>query len=148
MNNQDNVQTIGVLELVLKDEFGNVKQIQKAKNLVVTTGRNYIASRMVGTIANTMSHMAIGTGNVAPAAGNTTLGTEVGRVVFGASPTATNNVVAYTATFGPGVGTGAITEAGIFNANSAGTLLCRTTFSVINKGALDSLTINWNTTVA
>jgi hypothetical protein len=52
------------------------------------------------------------------------------------------------ATFGAGVATGAITEAGVFNALTAGTMLCRTVFSVINKGALDTLVITWKVTVA
>ena len=45
-------------------------------------------------------------------------------------------------------GTGAITEAGIFNASSSGTMLCRTVFSVVNKGASDSMTITWTVTVS
>ena len=45
-------------------------------------------------------------------------------------------------------GTGAITEAGILNAASAGTLLCRTVFSVINKGASDSMTVTWTITIS
>jgi hypothetical protein len=55
--------------------------------------------------------------------------------------------VAYVATFPAGTGTGAVTEAGLFNASSAGTLLCRTVFSVINKGAADTLGITWTVTV-
>ena len=54
---------------------------------------------------------------------------------------------AYVATFPAGTGTGAITEAGILNASSSGTLLCRTVFSVINKGAADTLGITWTVTV-
>jgi len=50
--------------------------------------------------------------------------------------------------FGAGEGTGSITEAGIFNASSSGTLLCRTVFSVVNKGASDSMTITWTVTVS
>jgi hypothetical protein len=40
-----------------------------------------------------------------------------------------------------------VTEAGLFSAVSAGTLLCRTVFSVINKGAADTLGITWTVTV-
>ena len=47
-----------------------------------------------------------------------------------------------------GEGTGALTEAGIFNASSSGTMLCRTEFSVVNKGASDSMTITWTVTVS
>ena len=50
--------------------------------------------------------------------------------------------------FAAGSGTGAITEAGVFNASSGGTMLCRTVFSVVNKGADDSMTITWTITVS
>ena len=61
---------------------------------------------------------------------------------------ASSNTVIYSAGFGLGVGTGAITEAGIFNAASSGTMLCRTVFSVINKGILDSMVITWTITIS
>jgi hypothetical protein len=64
------------------------------------------------------------------------------------SDTVAGAVVTYVATFGPGVGTGAIVEAGIFNAASSGTMLCRTVFSVVNKGADDAMTITWQITVS
>ena len=83
-----------------------------------------------------VSHMAIGSGTTAAAAGDTALGTELGRV--STSTTVTSNEVAYVATFG-GYGTSAVTEAGLFNASSAGDMLCRTVFSVVNKAADDSL---------
>lgn len=143
---EDFLKATGELEITLKDEFGNVKQTAKVPNLVVTVGKTFIASRIVGTSASTMSHMAIGTSSTAPAAADTTLGTEAGRVTL-TSATSANNVVSYSANFGAGVGTGAIVEAGILNAGTAGTLLCRTTFAVINKGANDTLTINWNVTI-
>ena len=54
----------------------------------------------------------------------------------------------YVASFGAGDGTGAITEAGLFNAASGGDMLCRTTFSVVNKGSQDSMTITWEVTVS
>lgn len=142
---EDLIKVTGDLEVTLSDAFGNVKETFKVKNLVVTTGKNLIASRL-GSTATAMSHMAIGSGTVAPAASDTTLGTELGRVAL-TSTTVNTNVVTYVATFGAGVGTGAITEAGLFNAASAGTMLCRTTFSVINKSASDTLTINWNVTI-
>ena len=64
------------------------------------------------------------------------------------STTVTNNEIAYVASFGAGEGTGAITEAGLFNAVTGGTMLCRTVFSVVNKGASDSMTITWTVTVS
>ena len=40
------------------------------------------------------------------------------------------------------------TEAGILNGASGSTLLCRTVFSVVNKGASDSMTITWTVTIS
>jgi hypothetical protein len=93
-----------------------------------------------------MSHMAVGAGTAPAAAGNTALGTELGRVALG-STTATNNQVSYVASFGAGVGTGAVTEAGLFNASTGGTMLCRTVFSVVNKEAADTMSITWTVTI-
>jgi hypothetical protein len=59
-----------------------------------------------------------------------------------------NNIVTYTATFPAGTGTGALTEAGVFNDSSAGDMLCRTTFSVVNKAAADSMIITWAITIS
>ena len=148
---KDNIKTKGTLTLVLTDENGNVKQ-QDEHNLVVSTGLAYIASRMKDATATAMSHMAVGAGAAAAAAANAALGSELGRVALTSTTivttSVTNDAVQYVATFPAGTGTGAITEAGIFNNVTAGTMLCRTVFAVINKGALDTLTITWKVTVA
>ena len=144
---KENFPIKGDLHIVIKDALtGEVKVDRLEKNLVVTVGKDWIASRMVGTAANTMGYMAVGTDSTAPAAGNTTLGAEVARVAV-TSQTASTNTVTYVATFGAGVGTGALTEAGLFNANTAGTMLSRTTYSVINKGSGDEMTVTWVITV-
>ena len=41
-----------------------------------------------------------------------------------------------------------LTEAGIFNAASGGTMLCRTVFAVVNKQADDTMTVTWTVTIA
>jgi hypothetical protein len=147
MNLQENLKASGELTISVFDRDGNLKEAKKVPNLVVTVGKNYIASRMVGTASTVMSHMAIGTGTGTPIAGDTTLGTEAGRVALSAFTASTNTVTA-TATFPAGTGTGAITEAGIFNNVTTGTLMCRTTFPVVNKAAGDSIAITWVVTVS
>ena len=147
MNLQENLRAHGELTISVFDRSGNLKEAKKVPNLVVTVGKNYIASRMVGTASTVMSHMAIGTGTGTPIAGDTTLGTEAGRVALTAFTASTNTVTA-TATFAAGTGTGAITEAGILNNSSGGTLMCRTTFPVVNKAAGDSIAITWVVTVS
>jgi hypothetical protein len=143
----DLIKVTGELKITVTNPEGNVKQEVVVPNLVVTTGKNLIASRLKDTTDDAMSHMAIGTDATAAAAGDTALGSEAGRVAL-TSTTVTDNAVAYVASFGAGTGTGAITEAGLLNAGSGGTLLCRTVFSVINKGAADTLGITWTVTVS
>jgi hypothetical protein len=148
MNLQENLKMKGELTIQVFDRQGNLKTATKVPNLVVTAGKNYIASRMVGTSSTVMNGMAIGTGTGTPAAGDTTLGTEAGRVALDTFTASTNTVTA-TATFPAGTGTGAITEAAIFNnSSSGGTMLCRTTFPVVNKAAGDSIAITWTVTVS
>lgn len=125
----------------------NGEAVQEVPNLVVTTGKNFVASRIKDTTDAAMSHMAIGSGTTAAAAGDTALGTELDRQAL-TSTTVTNNTITYVATFGAGDGTGAVTEAGLFNAASGGSLLCRTVFNVVNKGASDSMTITWVVTIS
>jgi hypothetical protein len=143
----ESINVKGNLEVILLDENGNQKDYRKVNNLVVAVGKDTIASRMVGNTTAIMSHMAVGTSNTAATTSQTTLGTEVGRVVLD-STTRSSNTITYVATFGAGTGTGALTEAGILNASSSGDLLCRTVFGVVTKAAGDTVVITWNVTVA
>lgn len=147
MIKSERTKATGKVNIVVRDEAGKVKEEYTIPNLVVDSGLAFIASRMVNADDSVMSHMAVGTGSTAAAAGDTTLGTESARVAL-TSTTDTANAVAYVATFAAGTGTAALTEAGIFDASSGGTLLCRTVFSVINKGVADSMTVTWTVTIS
>ena len=146
----ENIKVTGNVLVQLFDKDGNVKDKREIKNLVVTAGKGFIAVSMLKTTTNSpaaMSHMAIGSNNTAAANADTALGTELGRVSL-ASATNSGAVTTYTATFPAGTGTGAVVEAGILNASSSGTLLCRTVFAVVNKGADDAMSITWAITVS
>lgn len=146
----DSLKVTGSLDIVLYDANYKVKQSFSVPNLVVTAGKTVIAGRLVGVTPAVMSHMGVGTdnGTILPlAASNPALGAALGARVALTSGTSSANVVTYVATFGAGVSTGAIVEAGVFNAITSGSMLCRTIFPVINKEAADILTINWNVTI-
>lgn len=143
---EDQIKLTGRVSIQLFDKDGNIKDSREIKNLVVSVGKTFIAARMVGTPTE-MSHMALGADNTAAAAGDTALGSELGRVAL-ASDTSSGAVVTYTASFPAGTATGANVEAGIFNASSGGTMLCRTVFAVVNKGADDAMAITWAITVS
>lgn len=143
----ENIKVTGDVMVEITGPNGEVKERREIKNLVVSVGKTFIASRMVGTTAAVMSHMAIGASSTAAAASDSTLGAELGRVAL-ASSNASGAVVTYTASFPAGTGTGAVVEAGVLNAASAGTMLCRTVFPVVNKGADDAMSITWQITVS
>ena len=144
----DNLKLSGQLNIVLRDKNGNVKEERTEKNLVVTSGLGYIASRMKDASATAMSHMALGSGTTNEAAGQTDLVTLLGAREALDSTTVTANAVAYVSSFEAGDATGAVTEAGIFNASTGGTMLCRVKFDVVNKAADDTMTVTWTITVS
>ena len=144
-NINDQLEMKGSLQVRLNDEV-----VREVDNLVVTAGKGYVASRMKSDASGgsaIMSHMGIGSGSTSAAAGDTALGSQLGRVAL-TSTGISGAVLTYTASFAAGTGTGAVTEAGLFNASSSGTMLCRTVFSVVNKGSSDSMTITWTVTVS
>lgn len=144
----ESIKIRGDLNIVLKDENGNIKDQREETNLVVNSGLAFITSRMADAADSVMSHMAVGSDSTAVAAGDTGLGSILGSREALDSTTDSGSSITYVASFEAGDGTGAITEAGIFNASSAGTMLCRTVFSTVNKGANDSMTITWTITLS
>tara|TARA_B100000900_G_scaffold355911_1_gene325396 strand:- start:172 stop:597 length:426 start_codon:yes stop_codon:yes gene_type:complete len=138
----DGLKLTGKLSIAINDEI-----VQEVPNLVVTAGKGYVASRMKDASATAMSHMGIGSGSTAAAASDTALGSQLARTSL-TSTTVSGADVVYVDTFPAGTGTGAVTEAGLFNASSGGTMLCRTVFAVVNKGASDAMTITWTVTVS
>ena len=137
----DNFALTGALTIAVNDVV-----VQETNNLVVTAGKSWVADRMKGDNA-AMSHMALGTSATGTDPADTALVTEIDRNAL-TSTTVLDNTIAYAATWAAGDGTGAVTEAGIFDASSAGDMLARTVFSVVNKGAADSITITWTITIS
>ena len=140
----------GHVLIELFDADGNLKDSREIDNLIVTVGKNLIADNLLATpTLGKPTHMELGTGTVAPAAGDTTLGTVIAssRVAL-TSKTRSTNVVTMVGDWAAGTATNtAITEAGVFDAASAGNMSSRATFTAINKGAADTLKITWTYTV-
>lgn len=143
----DDLKLRGDVAIVLKDKDGNVKDSREIHNLVVSSGLEFICSRMAGTSAGVMSHMALGSGTTAAAASQTDLVSILGSREALDSTSASSNTITYVSSFEAGEATGAVTEAGIFNASSSGTMLCRTVFAVVNKQADDTMSVTWTITL-
>ena len=152
--NEQSLQLHGRLDVLLYDEFGNLKDERHFDNMIVDAGFEGVAYRIAphdgAATSNPWNYIAIGTGSTAPAAGDTALLTELTRIQDSeAAYTATpSKQLDLEATFGPGVGTGNVAESGLFNAASGGDMLARQTFTTISKGASDTLTVTWTITLS
>ena len=141
----------GTVNLCVRGADGLVKEDRTIENLVVNAGLAYIISRMVGTAKPAISHMALGAATTAAASTQTDLIAMLGarEALDSTTITGTNNEkVVYVASFEAGDATGAVTEAGLFNAATGGDMLCRTVFAVVNKAADDTMTVTWTITVS
>jgi len=150
----DDLEITGALQISLNDEI-----VHQCDNLVVTAGKNWVASRFKDSVGGgftqkaEMSHMALGTANTAAAVGNTTLAAEItaSRIALTTDGgTVSNATVQYDATWTSAHGAYAIQEAGIFNNGTSGSgdMLARTVFAIINKGTDDTVSISWTITVS
>jgi hypothetical protein len=148
----------GILSPYIRQSFltGYFTKTLHYQNLVVSAGKAGIASRINGAGSEAVfTYIAIGTGATAAAAGNTTLGTEIttgggGRTNGTASrvtTTVTNDTARTVANF-TFSSSFAITETGLLNASSAGTLLNRSVFSAINVVSTDTLQMTIDISVA
>ena len=141
----------GQWSAVLTGPDGQVKQTVEGKNVICTNGKEFLASFLysaaVAASTFTCKYVAIGTDATAELAANTALGIEAARHT-GTVSYVSNQIYKVTATFGTGIGTGAIVEYGVFSSATAGTMLNRDTETVINKGANDPLTVACQLTIA
>jgi len=146
----EDLKLYGSPKLTLIDKDGVVKDVRKYPNLIVKAGKDLISNctgKSTGQPAGAQ-YVAIGTGTASPTADDTQLGAEVARGLATYAHTAGQNTWTETYTFGAGQGTGGITESGVLNAASLGSLLSRQVFSVINKGGDDSLQVQWTYTIS
>jgi len=125
---------------------GELRDSREVDNLIVTVGRNGVMDQLLASpTINKPTHMAVGTGAVAPALGDTALGTESARVAL-TSKTRSTNVLTLVGDYAAGTATATLTEAGVFDAASTGNMYSRATFTGIAKGASDTLKVTWTWT--
>lgn len=128
---------------------GNYVQELKLSNLVTTAGKAALASRINGSGGEAaFTYIAIGIGTTAAAAGDTALGSEIttgggaraSATVSRTTTTTTNDTARLVLTF-TFSSSFAVTEAGAFNAASAGTMANRQVFSAVNVVSSDTLQV-------
>jgi hypothetical protein len=140
------MQLKGKYFITLFGEGGEVKNYLEGNNIVTTNGKEALASLLYSCAAtactNTFKYIAVGTGSPTVAQGDTVLVAEIGRQT-GAVSYVSGAIFSVTATLPAGVGTGNITEYGLFNSNTNGTMFSHDTENVIAKGSTDTLSITY-----
>ena len=143
----DTLKLRGDVSIKLYDKNGKIKDQREITNLVVNSGLAFICSRMAGTSPAVMTHMGVGSGTTSAAAGQTALVSQLGSREALDSTNASANTIVFVCSLEAGDGTGAVTESGIFNAASSGTMLARVVFPVVNKQADDTMSITHTITL-
>lgn len=142
MQRSDPIRVLVNMHLELRGPDGRIKEERHVKNTVTTAGKAGAADQVLASpTLGKPTHMAIGTGTPT----GTALGTEIDRNAL-TTKTRSTNVVTMVGDWAAGDGTGALTEAGTFDAASAGNMWTSASFSVVNKLAADTLSISWTLT--
>lgn len=142
------------------DANGNVKYEYDtgwSDNGITNAGFAEVAALIGSGLGGTsFGYVAIGTGTTPFSPTQTALVTEIKRktaTVSRVTTNVTNDTTQWVATFSSAdglSGTSTVTESGVFNASSEGTMLCRQVFSGIslNWDAGDSIQVTWKVVVS
>lgn len=138
--------------------LGHWSDVKIGHNVIVDAARAVISARLYGTGSAAFAAIGLGIGTTAAATGDTALqtgkktdGTGDGGVhaIATASVTASSVTTTVTNDTAQFVGTAtftatlAVTESGVFNADTNGTMLAHQVFSAINVVSGDSIQFTW-----
>ena len=148
----DGLLMSGVMEAKLFGPDGELKARREVHNTVTVLCHQMAADQLLAAPAVvTPGWMEVGTGT-GQDADDTTLASYIAgsRTALDSKTRGANAIITMVCTMGAGVGTGAITEAGVFNVVTQNTtdLLLVSSFAAVNKAAGDSLVITWTLTFA
>lgn len=119
------------------------------KNRVVFTGQTWVVDLIAGTSPDLMTHFALGTDSTATVSGDTALGTEVFRDTITSTTTAGITVTFKYFLSSASANSNTLTEAGIFDAASAGVMFSRAVLAnSIWKTSARAYTFEWIITVS
>ena len=115
----------------------------RQENLIVNNGIDALFDSLFKTASRpaVFNYMAVGTDPTDPALTDAALGAEVARVTTSYTHSAASRLGTIQGLFPAGVATGTITEAGLLNASSGGTLFNHVLIGPANKGADDPMTV-------
>lgn len=126
----EGLKFIGRSTIEVKHEDGRI-DVYKHHNMVVDSGFEFIMSRIMNnTVTAPMQYLAIGTGTGASGPSMTALTSEKYRKQGQWTHTTGTKKFKITAAWAKGAVIGNISEVGVFNASSGGTMLDRVLYTV------------------
>lgn len=136
----------GVMTIEVSRHDGTTEKIIK-HNMIVNSGFDFICDVMGNsTQPKPVRKIQVGSGTTATTAAMTALSARIAEKTATYSHTTGTKVFSLSSHFAAGEATGAITEAGVFNAD--GVMLDRVTFKVANIDADDEITVNFQFTLS
>jgi hypothetical protein len=147
-NKADGILIVPNVMIELFDNFGILKETRNIHNAVTSPGLYGVMAQLLVTPGlSKAGWMELGEGT----GGTTKLNDYIAgsRTAFG-SLTRNNAVVTMVTTFAANVGTGALTEAGVFDIVTEDTpnMWMYVEFDVVNKKAEDALVLTWTLTLS
>ena len=137
----------GKLNVKKLDKNSNIVEEFSTPNTMCNTGKAQVAGLVNGMVTDYFDYLAIGTGTTAAASTDTALVAEVGTrgsaTCSRQTTVYTNDTARLVATFNFNAAT-AITEYGIFDISSSGTILARQVYGTMSMSSGDSLQVTWD----
>ena len=155
INVDEPVPISGIVTLILRCKIsGAIKGVRRYTNLIVDSGKNAIASRLVGDLTvvkrGEITFGSVGTGVNVPAAGDTTLQTEIFRKVLALRQVTTNKAL-FRLFLTTSEGNGTLKEFALFGEDASAAADSGTMFNRVNiditKTSSETLTIEVEITV-
>jgi hypothetical protein len=151
---KDNQSIRGTVHYVLKDEFGNIKDEGLSHNTITNVFDAHVADQLTDVGEGSISYMALGSGTGQGAASTDLANyiTDSMHLLSGTSPLqgtgGDDNDAVYSCYWAAGEGTGSVREVGIFRTSGTtrDTLCTYDDTITVNKGASDTLKVDWTIT--
>ena len=135
------------VEVERRDKDGKLIDTRKVHNTVVNGGFDLVCDLLANgtTRPNPLGYVAMGTSSTATTTSMTALGSQWGnRVATTYSHTTATTNFTLSCTIPAHTGSAVnLTESGIFNAATSGTMFNRVTFTAIGKEASDTITVRY-----
>lgn len=149
MRHEDRMKLTGRLLVTAEDiRTGAVVAYRHVDNLVTLVGRNLVRDLLGDATSDRLTHMAVGTGTTAAAAGDTTLGSEVHRDALTQVDVSESGKISVLLFLGSTVANGFdLTEAGVLTEEIGGKLYARAVYAAITKTASIAVTYDWEFTI-